>query len=476
MDFREVTVVGLADQVRAGTVSAREVVEHALDQISQHNADINAFVAVDASRARAAADVVDRKVADGVDPGPLAGIPLAVKDLEDAAGYVTTHGSVAFADRAPAADDSPLVARLVAAGCVVMGKTNTPELGWKADTDNPLFGPTNNPWNLAHTPGGSSGGSAAAIAAGMVPLATGSDGGGSLRIPSSCCGLSAMKPSLGRVPSGGLHAPDWQHLSTKGPMARRLSDVVAALDVAVGPDPRDLRSLPRPEASWMAAIEDPRPPRKVAWSPTLGYAEVDAEVLAICERAVEVMASLGTEVVEIDRVFDKDPVDEWLILSGVYNLRTHADIRGTPMWDRVDPVLAMVIDGAADTSALDLVRAEDTCHELNLRLVELFHDVRLLITPTMAAAPPPRSLGGSGLINGTPDFNWVKFTYPFNLTRSPAASVCAGLAASGLPVGLQLVGPQHGDLVVLRSAAALEAAIGFDALAPNPASSASSPR
>ena len=476
MDFREVTVVGLAGQVRAGTVSAREVVEHALDQISQHNADINAFVAVDAGRARAAADVVDRKVADGVDPGPLAGIPLAVKDLEDAAGYVTTHGSVAFADRPPAVDDSPLVARLVAAGCVVMGKTNTPELGWKADTDNPLFGPTNNPWNLAHTPGGSSGGSAAAIAAGMVPLATGSDGGGSLRIPSSCCGLSAMKPSLGRVPSGGLHAPDWQHLSTKGPMARRLSDVVAALDVAVGPDPSDLRSLPRPEASWMAAIEDPRPPRKVAWSPTLGYAEVDAEVLAICERAVEVMASLGTEVVEIDRVFDKDPVDEWLILSGVYNLRTHADIRGTPMWDQVDPVLAMIIDGAADTSALDLVRAEDTCHELNLRLVELFHDVRLLITPTMAAAPPPRSLGGSGLINGTPDFNWVKFTYPFNLTRSPAASVCAGLAASGLPVGLQLVGPQHGDLVVLRSAAALEAAIGFDTLAPNPASSASSAR
>jgi aspartyl-tRNA(Asn)/glutamyl-tRNA(Gln) amidotransferase subunit A len=472
MDFREVTVVGLADQVRAGTVSAREVVEHALDQISQHNAEVNAFVAVDAVRARAAADVVDRKVADGLDPGPLAGIPLAVKDLEDATGFVTTHGSVAFADRPPAVDDSPLVARLVAAGCVVMGKTNTPELGWKADTDNPLFGPTNNPWNLAHTPGGSSGGSAAAIAAGMVPLATGSDGGGSLRIPSSCCGLSAMKPSLGRIPSGGRLAPDWQHLSTKGPMARRLSDVVAALDVAVGPDPSDLRSLPRPEASWMAAIEDPRPPRKVAWSPTLGYAEVDAEVLAICERAVEVMASLGTEVVEIDSVFDKDPVDEWLTLSGVYNLRTHADIRGTPMWDQVDPVLAMVIDGAADTSALDLVRAEDTGHQLNLRLVELFHDVRLLITPTMAAVPPPRSLGGSGLINGTADVNWVKFTYPFNMTRSPAASVCAGLTASGLPVGLQLVGPQHGDLVVLRSAAALEAAIGFDALAPYPASSA----
>jgi aspartyl-tRNA(Asn)/glutamyl-tRNA(Gln) amidotransferase subunit A len=142
------------------------------------------------------------------------------------------------------------------------------------------------------------------------------------------------------------------------------------------------------------------------------------------------------------------------------------------MWGRIDPVLAMIIEQAANTSALDLVRAEDACHQLNLRLVELFHDVRLLITPTVAAAPPPRSLGGSGSINGAAEANWVKFTYPFNMTRSPAASVCAGLTEAGLPVGLQLVGPQHADLVVLRSAAALEAAIGFDAVAPYPASSA----
>jgi aspartyl-tRNA(Asn)/glutamyl-tRNA(Gln) amidotransferase subunit A len=356
----------------------------------------------------------------------------------------------------------------VAAGCVVVGKTNTPELGWKGDTENPAFGATLNPWNLEHTPGGSSGGSAAAIAAGMVPLATGSDGGGSLRIPSACCGLSAMKPSLGRVPSGGAEPPDWHHLSTRGPMASRLSDIVAALDVAVGPDPTDLRSLPRPEASWIAALDDPRPPRRVAWSPTLGYAEVDAEVLAICERALEVMASLGTEIVEVDHVFDADPVNSWITLSGAYNLRTHAELRGTEHWEGVDPVLAMVIDRAAEFSALDLIRAEDEAHLLNLRLVDLFHDVRLLITPTMAAVPPPRSLGGSGLINGSPDFNWVKFTYPFNMTRSPAASITAGLSASGLPVGIQLVGPQHADLVVLRSAAALEQAIGFDQLAPFP--------
>ncbi|MGH9097595.1 MAG: amidase, partial [Acidimicrobiales bacterium] len=347
-----------------------------------------------------------------------------------------------------------------------VGKTNTPELGWKADTVNSVFGRTMNPWSLDHSAGGSSGGSAAAIASGMIPLATGSDGGGSLRIPSACCGLSGMKPSLGRVPTGGSHAPDWQNLSTRGPMARKLSDLIAALDVVVGPDATDLRSLPRPEASWLAVLNDPKPPRRVAWSPTLGYAEVDAEVLAICERAVAVLASLGSDVMEVETVFDEDPVSDWLILTGAYNLRTHAGLRGTPVWDEIDPVLATVIDGATSISALDMVRAEDAAHDLNLRLVDLFHDVRLLVTPTTAAAAPPHALNGSALINGTPDFNWVKFTYPFNMTRSPAATVCAGMTAEGIPVGLQLIGPQHGDLVVLRSAAALEEALGFELLPP----------
>ncbi len=472
MDFRTASVVELASQVRAGEVSAAELVDHALGRIAAENPTVNAFVAVDEARARDAAGLIDAKVAAGRDPGPLAGIPLGVKDLEDAAGFVTTHGSPAFAQDPAATEDSALVARLVAAGCVVVGKTNTPELGWKADTDNTVFGPTLNPWNLDHTAGGSSGGSAAAIAAGMVPLATGSDGGGSIRIPSSCCGLSGMKASLGRVPTGGDHAPDWQNLSTKGPMARRLDDVVAALEVVVGPDPTDLRSLPRPEASWLAALDDPRPPRRVAWSPTLGYADVDREVLELCTRAVDRLANLGCDVAEVGTVWDEDPLDPWLTLSGVYNLRTYRSVIGTPVYERVDPVLRMVIDGAAGTSALQVIRAEDACHELNLRLVDLFHDVRLLVTPTVAAAPPPRALGGAAMINGKSDYNWVKMTYGFNLTRSPAATVCVGLTSAGLPVGLQLVGPQHADLVVLRSAAALERALAFDAVAPDPVAGA----
>jgi aspartyl-tRNA(Asn)/glutamyl-tRNA(Gln) amidotransferase subunit A len=442
-------------------------VAHALERVETLNPGLNAFVAVDADAALEAAAGIDAAVAKGDDPGPLAGIPIGVKDLDDAAGFVTSQGSAVFAGGAPAAADSPLVARLRAAGCVVIGKTNTPELGWKADTDNVSFGPTCNPWNPDYSPGGSSGGAAAAIASGMVPLATGSDGGGSIRIPSSCCGLSGIKPSLGRVPSGGEHGSEWHDLSTKGPMARRVTDVVAALDVAVGPDPTDIRSLPRPEASWPAALEGAQLPTKVAWSPTLGYAPLDDEVRARCEEVVGRLESLGTEVVELEVVFDEDPVRDWLTLAVAYNWRTLAPYRHTELWEKVDPLLAAQVDWAAEQlSALDVVRAQDACHTMNLRLVEVFRDVRLLLTPTCAAPPPPRALLGQGRINGELDPNWVRFTYPFNMTRSPAASVCAGLTSDGLPVGIQLVGPQHADLVVIRSAAALEAAIGFDDVAP----------
>ena len=203
MDFLAETVTGLAGQVRAGQLSARELVAHALARIDAVDGSVGAFVAVDPEGALIAARAVDDVVAAGGDPGPLAGIPIGVKDLEDAEGLPTARGVAAYAGRAPATSDSALVARLKAAGCVVVGKTNTPALGHKADTTNLVFGATRNPWNLERSPGGSSGGSAAAIAAGMVPLATGSDGGGSIRIPAAVCGLSGMKPSLGRVPSGG---------------------------------------------------------------------------------------------------------------------------------------------------------------------------------------------------------------------------------------------------------------------------------
>jgi len=457
-------VAALAADVQAGKLAARELVQHALDRIDALDGRVNAFVAVDPEAALSVARDIDQRIADGEQVGDLAGIPLAVKDLEDAAGFVTTHGSAAWADGPASATDSVLVARLKAAGCVVVGKTNTPELGYRADTLNPTFGATRNPWDLTRSPGGSSGGSAAAIACGMVPLATGSDGGGSIRIPSALCGLSGMKPSLGRVPSGGPQPPDWLDLSTRGPMARRVGDVALALDEVIGPDPTDLRALPMPEPSWLGALDDPHVPIKVAWSPTLGYAKVDAQVREVCERAVRLLGELGTEIVEVDTVFTEDPAIAWLTLAATYNARTVEAFRGTEVWERLDPGLVEQLAWAERVSAIDLVKAEDECHRLNVRLVQLFRDVRLLVTPTTAGLTPLS--GEHGTVDGEPDVNWIRFTYPFNLTRSPAGTVCAGFTDGDLPVGLQLVGPQHGDLVVLRAMAALEEALDIDTVAP----------
>jgi aspartyl-tRNA(Asn)/glutamyl-tRNA(Gln) amidotransferase subunit A len=475
IDFRTTSLADLAHAVRTKEVSARELTELALARIEALDPFFNAFVAVDAERALADAAVLDDKVATGHDPGALAGVPLGVKDLQDAVGYVTTHGSALHQDDLPATADAPFVARLRAAGCIVVGKTNTPEFGWMGNTTNHIFGPSLNPFDTARGPGGSSGGASAALAAGMVPLATGSDGGGSIRIPSACCGLSGMKPSFGRVPSGGPNPPGWVDLSTNGPMARHIADVAYALDIAVGPDPSDLRSLPRPEANWRAALADPHVPVRVAYAPTLGYATVDSEVRAVCDQAVERLASLGAEVTVLESVFDDDPVGDFLTYTAACTLRHLRPFMDHPRYDEVHPVLRHFVNEAQATTAEQLLLIFDTFHRMNLRLVELFRTCRILVTPT-CAGPAPFADQITSAVNGEETANWIQFTYPFNMTRSPAATVCAGLTSGGLPVGLQLVGPQHGDLVVLRTAAALEEALDLElaTLAPLPTQAAPS--
>jgi Asp-tRNA(Asn)/Glu-tRNA(Gln) amidotransferase A subunit family amidase len=467
VDLSTLTVQEIAAGVRDGSWSAVETASAAVDAIDARNGAINAFVSVDREISLEQAAAVDAMIAAGGDPGPLAGVPLGVKDLEDAAGFRTTRGSVLDADAPVAARDSHLVARLRRAGCVVVGKTNTPEYGWTARTDNALFGFTRNPWNPEHSAGGSSGGSAAAVASGMVPLATGSDGGGSIRIPSSLCGLSGFKPSFGRVPVGGPRPPGWLTLSSKGTMARTIAEIACSLDAAVGPEQDDLNSLPRPEASWVQAVSTQGLPNRIGWSPTLGYAEVDAEVLAACERALSVVSDLGVEVVEVPAVFDDDPVGPWLEVIAACFSRDLGDARGHPRYAELHPQLRALVDHGDTVTGAQVVRALDSFHEMNLRLVELFHDVRLLVTPTLAAPAPREDEGIDGTVNGASTPAWVRFTYPFNMTRNPAATLCAGLTSAGLPVGLQLVGPQHADISVLRAASAIEAAIGFD-LRPSP--------
>ncbi|HEX2576022.1 MAG TPA: amidase family protein, partial [Aquihabitans sp.] len=342
----------------------------------------------------------------------------------------------------------------------------TPELAWKADTDNRVFGRTGNPWSLERSAGGSSGGSAAAVAAGMVPMATGSDGGGSLRIPSALCGLSSLKCSLGRVPAGGTHPPGWADLSSKGVMTRHIRDQALALDSVIGPDPTDLRALPMPEDSWRDAVDDLHVPRKVLWSPTLGYAVVDPEIREICERAVQQLAARGTEVVEVDDVFTQDPAVDWLQLSLAANLRTIQEVDPDgDRWDDVDADLAGMLNWVkSQATATTVLEVQDLAHRLNVRLVEVLHEAPLLLTPTVAGHTPVGKAFGT--VHGVEDASWVRFTYPFNLTRSPAGSVCAGFTADGMPVGLQVVGPQHGDLVVLRALAVFEETIGADTRCP----------
>ncbi|HUD69890.1 MAG TPA: amidase family protein [Acidimicrobiales bacterium] len=461
--FFDLAAGEVARRVREGDWTAREATELALSVISERNGEVNAFVAIDEERSLEQAAAVDALIASGSDPGPLAGVPIGVKDLEDAVGFPTTFGSPLSADAAPAIRDSHLVERLRRAGCVVVGKTNTPEYGWTACTTNAVFGYTHNPWNLEHSAGGSSGGSAAAIAAGMVPLATGSDGGGSIRIPSALCGLSGFKPSFGRVPAGGPRPPGWLHFSSKGPMARSILDVALALDSVVGPEQDDLSSIPRPEASWLDAVTTPGLPIRVAWSPTLGYAPVDHEVLAACERALGVLEGLGVDVIEVPDVFESDPVVAWLDVVAACHARDFAELTDHPRFEELHPQLRAIAEHGSKVSGVDIVRAYDEFHRLNLRLVELFRDARILCTPTTAAPAPHERDGILGVINGVQDVAWVRFTYPFNMTRNPAATVCAGLTSAGLPVGLQLVGPQHADLLVLRSAAAFESALGFSA-------------
>jgi Asp-tRNA(Asn)/Glu-tRNA(Gln) amidotransferase A subunit family amidase len=242
-------------------------------------------------------------------------------------------------------------------------------------------------------------------------------------------------------------------------MAWRVADIAASLDAAIGPDPSDLMSLPMPESSWRAAVEDPHVPITVAWSPTLGYADVDAEVLAICRKGVDVLAGLGADVVEVETVFDADPAMAWMQRVSGYFARTFAGVRGTDAWERVTPGLRQLVDTFGQVTVEDFVRAGDEAHLLNLRLVDVFARARLLVTPTLSGHTPV--CGEQGVVNGKETLQWVSFTYPFNMTRSPAGTVCVGRTRHGMPVGLQLVGPQHGDLVVLRAMAALEAAVGF---------------
>ncbi len=468
-DFRTVTVEALAARVRDRSLTAAAVTEHALERIGALNPALNAFVAVDADGARAQAAAIDEGLDAGDEAGPLAGIPIGVKDLADAAGFCTSKGAMYTRNDPPAASDCIEVARMRAAGCVVVGKTNTPEHGCMGDTYNPRFGATLNPWNPERSPGGSSGGTGAAVASGMVPVGTGSDGGGSIRIPSALCGLSGIKTSHGRVPSGpppsGLI-----DLSCVGPMARLIRDVALCLDSLVGPDPADLRSLPKPEASWRAALDSPRLPERVLWAPSIDGGPVDSEIAAACEAAVQRLAGEGVEVDEAHTEITVVPGSFLQLFFGGLIGPAFRPLYGTDEWNNVTDVLATMLEDVYEsgrTTPESIYEARRQAGELSIALAELMDGYDALLLPTLAGqAPAP---GGHGTINGVETPNWFRFTPLANLTRRPAATVCCGFTSEGVPIGLQAVGHQLDDLTVLEAIAVLEDLLALDPVAPNTA-------
>ncbi|MCC6765405.1 MAG: amidase [Deltaproteobacteria bacterium] len=459
------SVTTLADAIRAGRLRARDVLEHHLERVARLDPPLGAFVFLDAAGARTAADIVDARVRRGDDPGPLAGVPFGVKELEDVAGWPHPRGARVFAD-AIAATTSTHVRRLRTAGAIPLGLTASPEMGAASFTASLLHGVCRNPWNPARTPGGSSGGSAAAVAAGLVPLATGSDSGGSLRIPASFTGLVGFKGTYGRVPRGPRYV-GFPNVRNYGVLTRSVADTARVLDCVVGADEHDPLSLPHPGHSYERAVTElDLHGARVAWSADLGFGACDPEVARVVRAAADGLVA-ATGMVEVDaRVDLADPEEAWRVLMAPDLLELYAPFLPERAAD-VNPALQFLFAMAAGLGMRDLARAALVRDALVQSLANLFERVDLVLLPTTpipafaAEGPPPATIAGRALS----PLATVAQTYVFNLSGHPAVSVPAG-TVDGTPIGLQIVGRRHDDLRVLAAARALERERPWPLLAP----------
>jgi aspartyl-tRNA(Asn)/glutamyl-tRNA(Gln) amidotransferase subunit A len=460
------SALDLAAAIRAKQVSPVEIAEAILARIEALNPRLNAFCLVTRDIALRDAREAEIAVVKGEPIGALHGVPLSLKDVIFTRGLRTTGGSRLFGDAVPE-EDAIAAGRLRAAGAVLLGKTNTSEFGHKAVTDNPLFGVTRNPWNLEMTPGGSSGGAAAAVASGLGPIALGTDGGGSLRIPAAFCGVYGFKPAWGRVPQHPSF-PGWEHLGVTGPITRTVRDAALALDVIAGADDRDRHSLPREAGSYVSACDDEIKGLHVAWTPDLGYATVDPAVQTLCENAAAEFESLGCHVEVVNPGWeDCEEIFRTIVAAQFY---AHWSDQLPAQESELDPTLVKFIRSGGAISTRDYVlameRARAYWHEAQTFLARF----DLLLTPTTAVAPFPVGRSGPREIAGqaVSVLGWMPFTFPFNLTGQPAASVPAGVTDEGLPVGLQIIGRRNADRTVLAASAAYEAACPWSERRPPP--------
>ncbi len=452
-DLAYQSAVELAALIRTKKVSPREVMQALLKRIETLNPKLNAFVTVAAEEALCAATRAEQAVMSGERLGPLHGVPLHVKDNLFVAGSRTTFGSKLL-EQNITADDCPAVKRLRSAGMIVMGRTNSPEFGWKGVTDNRVFGITRNPWNTNLTPGGSSGGASAAVATGMGPIGMGTDGGGSLRIPASFCGLVGFKASFGRVPNWpGSGGAILRHIGT---ITRTVADMAASLEAMAGPDPGDLLSLPRSAVSFTAELETGIRGKRIAYCPDLGYATVEPEVAAICQQAAKRFTEAGAIVEEIKLEW-RDPYPAW----SVFFFGTAAaavEKKLATQGDLLDPGFRRVVERGLQLRGVDFANALAARHDFWEQARKVYERCDLLLSPTLAVPPFAVGQDDADPLNGEKldSLQWTRFTYPFNLTGQPAASIPAGWTKSGLPVGLQIIGDRFADLLVLQAARAFE--------------------
>ena len=457
-DLCDLTARRLAELIRGRAVSAREVMQAHLDRIDRINPHVNAIVTRVADAALDAADAADANLAAaGIGVGPLHGLPIAHKDLFVTAGIRTTFGSRVFEHHVP--DETALIVeRERRAGAITVGKTNTPELGAGSQTFNEVFGATRNPYDLSKTCGGSSGGAAVALATGMVPIADGSDFGGSLRNPASFCNVVGFRPSSGRVPRWPSAAP-WFSFNIHGPMARTVGDVALLLDAIAGPDPRAPLSLNVPRLATCDALERDFPGVRIGWSPDLGGLPVDAEVLAVVDRGRTVLEDLGC--VTDESAPDLDGADEIFTTWRAW----YFDLAFGPILDahpgRLKDTVVWNIEAGRALRGPQLAEAERRRAALHRRLRAWFAEHDFLVLTVAQVAPFDVTRPYVTEINGEtlPTYlDWMKSCYQISVTGLPAISVPCGFTPAGLPVGLQIVGRPYDDLGVLQLAHAFEQA------------------
>ena len=441
---------------RSGQTTPVEATQAVLARIEQRNPALNAFCLVAAEDALASARAAQARWQRGQPLSPLDGVPASIKDLVLTKGWPTLRGSNTVARDQAWDVDAPATARLREAGVVLLGKTATPEFGCKGETNSPASGITRNPWDPSKTPGGSSGGAAAAVAAGMGPLAVGTDGAGSVRIPAAFCGNVGFKPSFGRVPAYPLSP--FGSVAHLGPHTMSVRDAALMMNVIKQPDARDWTSLPPDSSDYTVGLEDGVRGLRVAYSPTLGYAKnVHPEVAAAVQAGVQRLQDLGARVEAVDPGF-ADPlhitiglwfVGAWTIwntLSAAQQAQTDPDFRSEAlMGERY--------------SALDVQRLVLERGALGSQMRQFMQRFDLLVTPTVAIPAFDARPAGSVPMNDQSMLGWTPFSYPFNLTQQPAITVPCGLTQAGLPIGLQIVGPMFADALVLRAARAFESTL-----------------